>query len=85
MCLHVISSAGSYSLEMVQNKAIGPAALIRTGLHDNPSPAAKGSSASSSVSRAPACSCSELIVLLLLFCCSPYKSITHSHTLLHPG
>lgn len=29
--------------------------------------------------------CSEPIVLLLLFCCSLYKSITHSHTRLDPG
>lgn len=59
-------------------------ALIRTGQHDYPSPAAKGSSFSSSLYFVPACSCSGLIVLLLLFCCSLLKSVTHSHTLLDP-
>lgn len=49
MCLCVISSTGSYSLETGQNKDL--AALIRTGPHESPSPAAKGSSATSSLSQ----------------------------------
>lgn len=49
MCLCVISSTGSYSLETGQNKDL--AALIRTGPHESPSPAAKGSSATSRLSQ----------------------------------
>ena len=84
VCLHVISSTLSYYLESGQNKAIGAAALIRTGLHDYPSPAGGGSSASF---PAFLCGCLQLLWTDSGYCCcfSLYKSITHSHTLLGPG
>lgn len=84
MCLLEIRSAGSYSSETGQNKDL--AALIRTGPHDSPSPAAQSSSSTPSLFSAPACSCSELIALPAAALAAPVTSQSHSrHTqVIHP-
>lgn len=76
MCLLEIRSAGSYSSETGQNKDL--AALIRTGPHDSPSPAAQSSSSTPSLFSAPACSCSELIALPAAALAAPVTSQSHS-------
>lgn len=57
------------------------AALIRTGSHDFPSPATEVSSATFS---APACSCSQLIMLLPR-CAALVATTSHTVALLDPG
>lgn len=76
MCLLEIRSAGSYSSETGQNQDL--AALIRTGPHDSPSPAAQSSSSTPSLFSAPACSCSELIALPAAALAAPVTSQSHS-------